>query len=739
MERYNSVIIDNDYNEKNDYNDNSDESNMISSLKFSTSIQEYDHEEDYNNDNYGNSKNNKNNNNDNSINFNYKNHIENTNGREELVNHDTFPNYADSHVNDTNTTTSSSPSDNRTFVILEMNRLLNPSSTKALNEERDSSSSPIYYYAIQEWKSIKNLDRFLERVYQYYEERGFLSLIFNRISNLTIVAFLVVVIVMLTYGIDWSFIHLPASSGNHPQLWNVIKGLSGIPWYIWITLIEGIILWIWLGPVRLIMEISEWKKVSRFYNVLLEIKDSDLSSMEFDMIMTRIIKLHDDHPISLHKLDPLGIVMRIMRRENYLIALFNKDILNISMPISFHQHHHEHSNRDKVKDRKDGEGEGALTMLTKTLEWNLSFCIINYFFDENLLIRPVLIKEAQKERLIEELQKRCFLMAIINLIFAPFIFLLIFIHFIFRYGEQVYKNPKSIGERTFSPLARWKLRHFNELPYYFQRRLSNSYKKAGKFMDQFHNDRWSGIARLFSFVSGSIVLILLAITMINEDLLMHFEITKSRNTIWYIGLFGLILAISRSALPEHTQSKDPEKLMMEISQYTHYLPIRWKKLGMRSESVKQEFGSMFQYRTILLIQELLSIIVTPFILYYRLPTCCDRIVEFFREFTVHVDGLGYVCSFALFDFRNHGNPSYGGNVYHQTTSDQEKREKIGIINEKEENWQENEHEHEMEVEVEITDKHNQTRHGKMEQSFINFTVRNLIFIYFIGKSSKLDS
>ncbi|CAG8782592.1 16608_t:CDS:2, partial [Cetraspora pellucida] len=29
------------------------------------------------------------------------------------------------------------------------------------------------------------------------------------------------------------------------------------------------------------------------------------------------------------------------------------------------------------------------------------------------------------------------------------------------------------------------------------------------------------------------------------------------------------------------------------------------------------------------------------------------------EFTVHVDGLGYVCSFAVFDFKRHGNVKYG--------------------------------------------------------------------------------
>jgi autophagy-related protein 9 len=51
------------------------------------------------------------------------------------------------------------------------------------------------------------------------------------------------------------------------------------------------------------------------------------------------------------------------------------------------------------------------------------------------------------------------------------------------------------------------------------------------------------------------------------------------------------------------------------------------------------------------LSEVFSIIVTPFILWFSLPKCSDRIIDFFREFTVHVDGVGYVCSFAVFDFK----------------------------------------------------------------------------------------
>jgi len=74
-----------------------------------------------------------------------------------------------------------------------------------------------------------------------------------------------------------------------------------------------------------------------------------------------------------------------------------------------------------------------------------------------------------------------------------------------------------------------------------------------------------------------------------------------------------------------------------------------------SFQVHKEFGELFQMKVLIFFQELLSVVLTPFILWYSLPPCAAAIVDFFREFSVHVDGLDYVCSFAVFDFKRHGN------------------------------------------------------------------------------------
>jgi len=51
--------------------------------------------------------------------------------------------------------------------------------------------------------------------------------------------------------------------------------------------------------------------------------------------------------------------------------------------------------------------------------------------------------------------------------------------------------------------------------------------------------------------------------------------------------------------------------------------------------------------------ELANVVLKTFVLWLALPSCAPVIVGFFHEFTSHVDGLGYVCSFAVFDFQRH--------------------------------------------------------------------------------------
>lgn len=195
------------------------------------------------------------------------------------------------------------------------------------------------------------------------------------------------------------------------------------------------------------------------------------------------------------------------------------------------------------------------------------------------------------------------------------------------------------------------------MPHLFQSRLFKSYSISKQYVDQFPKTKTSILAKFVSFVAGSFAAVLILLSIFDPDAFLHFQITKDRSVLFYIGLFGSILAISRGMIPkEYEESiETPEVLMQHIVQHTHYLPPHWYG-KLHSLDIYTEFCELFQLKVVNFLRELMSVLLTPFILWYGFSDQrCERIVDFFREFTIHVDGIGHVCSFAVFDFSKLGN------------------------------------------------------------------------------------
>jgi autophagy-related protein 9 len=122
-----------------------------------------------------------------------------------------------------------------------------------------------------------------------------------------------------------------------------------------------------------------------------------------------------------------------------------------------------------------------------------------------------------------------------------------------------------------------------------------------------------------------------------------------------------VLAISRAFSESPPAKLHPEALMQSVASHTHYLPSSWRGKG-HSRAVYLEFSRMYQYRVLLLLQEILGCITTPFLLCFALPQRAEQILAFIKSFTVQVEGVGHVCGFALFDFERHGDTRYGAPV-----------------------------------------------------------------------------
>lgn len=514
-----------------------------------------------------------------------------------------------------------------------------------------------YERALWNWVNVYDLDVFLQDVYRYYEGKGIFSIALARGLHLLTIGFTIFFSTFLLNCIDYSRIRPEGITRLSDVLVDrCVSRFSGLTIFFFLSFGLYYILQI----TTYIYEVMRLVDMYHFYTYLLGIPDEDIQTISWPEIVRRIEAIREDNPVTAlssttqnnpsssvtAKLDAHDIANRIMREENYLIALFNKDLLDLRVPLP-----------GILSNVLSYDGKHGVTLST-ALEHNLRICLMRFLFDTRGRVRDVFLKERNRAALIEELRHRFIFMGILNAVLAPFIVLYLLMYYFFRYFEEYHKNPSSIGGRTYTLYAKWKFREFNELPHIFSRRMDESYPTASMYIGQFPNTKIALLMRFVSFIAGSFAAVLVLASVIDPDLFNHFEITPHRTVFFYITVFGSILAVARGMIPEDNAIFDPEMLMTEVIHYTHYMPDEWKG-QLHSQKVHKDFGKLFDMKVMIFIRELLSVIITPFVLCFSLPRSAPAIIDFFREFTVHVDSLGYVCSFAIFDFKRHGNVNFG--------------------------------------------------------------------------------
>ena len=127
------------------------------------------------------------------------------------------------------------------------------------------------------------------------------------------------------------------------------------------------------------------------------------------------------------------------------------------------------------------------------------------------------------------------------------------------------------------------------------------------------------------------------------------DVLNVEHMLTIITVMGAIVAGARILIPDPNIVFCPEKTLTAVMAHIHYFPDSWKGEAHTSR-VMAELGELFPYTAVYLLHEIISPILTPFILLFGLRSRSGAIVDFFRNFTVDVVGVGDVCSFAQVKF-----------------------------------------------------------------------------------------
>lgn len=111
-----------------------------------------------------------------------------------------------------------------------------------------------------------------------------------------------------------------------------------------------------------------------FFPCSLKVTDLEIQTISWPRVVGKVVLLQKSQRLCVVKdLTEHDIIMRIMRKENYLIGMINNGIIGLPIPcwlpgvgptVSSRMH-----------------GNRSYLMLPKTLEWTLNWCIFQTMFD----------------------------------------------------------------------------------------------------------------------------------------------------------------------------------------------------------------------------------------------------------------------------------------------------------------------------------------------------------------------
>ncbi|TWW73806.1 Autophagy-related protein 9A APG9-like 1 [Takifugu flavidus] len=407
-------------------------------------------------------------------------------------------------------------------------------------------------------------------------------------------------------------------------------------WIIFLLFMAAIF-WVY-RLVKVFCNFLSYWEIRQFYIKALKIKMAsadELCNFTWQEVQDRLISLQREQQMCIHKkeLTELDIYHRILRFKNYMVAMINKSLLPVQLQLPL---------------------LGNVVFLTQGLKYNFELILFwgpCSLFQNKWNLHPKYKRSGNRLELAQQLSRVILLMGLANLLLCPFILVWQVLYAFFSYTEIIRREPGSLGARRWSLYGRLYLRHFNELNHELHERLGRGYKPTSKYMNSFTSPLLAVLAKNIAFFSGSVLAVLIALTVYDEDVLTVQHILTA------ITVLGIIITVTRSFIPDEHMVWCPEQLLQCMLAHIHYMPDHWRGNANKSET-RDEVAQLFQYKAVFILEELLSPIVTPFILIFLLRNKSLEIIDFFRNFTVEVVGVGDICSFAQMDIRRHGNPTW---------------------------------------------------------------------------------
>ncbi|KAL8272708.1 hypothetical protein Esti_003344 [Eimeria stiedai] len=323
-----------------------------------------------------------------------------------------------------------------------------------------------------DWDAVADLDRFVVGVYTYWAEGGLYAMLCSHASHLVVLGFTVYFSWFLLMFVNWEGIVSCAS----PDACASVPLLVPSPWSPWgprqtfcsvyVLSLSCVVLTALISAVN---KCKDAMALRLYFRSRLYIHcDSSLQLMGWPEVAALLLQAQQQHPFCLVKqnLSVLDLVAIIMREDNYLVALTNREILTRSLPAYIH----------------------PKLLYTRVLLWSIRHAIFYNLFDKKQNLRHHLFTtqpprgSVYRTAAARLLSQRFLLFGFLHFLLLIPLLLFCLCFFFLKYAEAVRQSEVSLSSREFTGYSCWLLREFNELPHQLATRLALASRAADAYL-----------------------------------------------------------------------------------------------------------------------------------------------------------------------------------------------------------------------------------------------------------------
>jgi autophagy-related protein 9 len=485
--------------------------------------------------------------------------------------------------------------------------------------------------------TVNTTDDFFISFYSYWSGGGIVGVLLTECLSILCLIICALTTICLICVIDYDALQLCRSEDTCDHVSNYIrypfiekKSFGAMAMFSTIFSLVLVLFVMWRGLISYRKIMEAWNMDS-FYRDTLKI--DSVGDLTWNEVLQQLLSVHNNQVITIatqSKITEVDICHRILRKTNFFTALACDSLMDemLQLPWWFTPFFSD-----------------IRVSLTPTLEYCIFLSIMEFAFDHDDRLKWSFRKNEGNG-----LASRFRILGISTLMVLPYTLIYESVLFLLENIQQFHVNRNYLGPRQWTSLALLRFRGFLELPHAFELRMYRSFQPANEYLALSQHPHIGKLAHLVTFICGAIIAILLLCSLIDEAILLYV-VLGNHNLIWYLGIFSATFSAARAVVPSEPKSiarLSREELLDQLNSHIHY---SWTSSDDESKRrvISKELINLFPYKIYMLVCDVISGVMIPVILFFKLPSMSSRITEFITNHTVYVEGIGDVCEYSLFE------------------------------------------------------------------------------------------